>query len=508
MYLVRAALALVAVSLAGSSALSAALPDGFNRQKMVAAEENEKPIGFTWLPDGRIVVIARAGQVRLSVWGSGTSSLLAMVPDVSSGGERGLTGVAVDPGWPARPYIYVYATQTDLQGHLIMYTASGDLTDPASTAVTLTSPYEVLHAPDLIDIHNGGTLRFGPDGMLYLGLGDDESGCDAQDIDTLMGVLLRMDVSGMPGAGGGPPPLADLVPASGNPFSGPTDVARLVVAWGLRNPFRFTIDPTNGNLWIGEVGEDTWEEVNHLAPGAFGANFGWPRREGPDPYDPGDPCGTGNMFTEPRHSIPHPVGFPISITGGPLWRDMGDLGVSLPPSYDGSYFWSDYFTGAITRLVDDGGTLVLAPPVPGQPSPTEWATAQGALVDLQQGPDGALWFCSMAFGGVSVPSDGVWRIKRNVPLDAPVVAPTGVSLAIGPNPAAAGQDATIRFQVARGPVSLKVYDAGGRLVRTLLEGAPAGEARTVVWREAPAGVWFVRLETAEGGATRKLVRLR
>jgi hypothetical protein len=113
----------------------------------------------------------------------------------------------------------------------------------------------------------------------------------------------------------------------------------------------------------------------------------------------------------------------------------------------------------------------------------------------------------MGFGN-PVPTDGVWRIKRNVPLDAPVVAAAGVSLAIGPNPAAAGQDATIRFQVARGPVSLKVYDAGGRLVRTLLEGAPAGEARTVVWREAPAGVWFVRLETAEGGATRKLVRLR
>jgi glucose/arabinose dehydrogenase len=507
MFLVRATLALVACVLAGTSPLLAALPDGFNRQKMVAAEGSEKPIGFSWLPDGRIVVIGRGGQIRLSVWGSGTSSLLTTVPDVTTDGERGLTGVAVDPDWPTRPYLYVYVTQTDLIGHLYMYTASGDLTDPGSTSITLSSPYEVLQAPDLIEIHNGGTLRFGPDGMLYLSLGDDESSCDAQDIDTLMGVVLRMDVAAMPGPGSGPPPLADLIPATGNPFPGPTDVARLVVAWGLRNPFRFTIDPTNGDLWIGEVGEDTWEEVNLLPADGFGANFGWPRREGPDPYDPGDPCGTGNVFTEPLHSIPHPVGFPISITGGPSWRDLGDTGVSLPPSYEGSYFWSDYFTGAITRLVDDGGTLVLAPPVPGQPSPTEWATAQGALVDLQQGPDGALWFCSMAFG-VSAPSDGVWRIKRNVPLDAPAAALVGLSLAIGPNPAAAGQDAAIRFRGAAGPVSLRVYDAGGRLVRTLLDGASGADARTVVWRDAPAGVFFVRLETAEGSATRKLVRLR
>ena len=201
------------------------LPQGFELQPVITdVFEPGRPVGFAELPDGRFLVIERnTGFVRLHAVGSAVAPVIHTVPDVSIEAERGLLGIAIDPGWPARPYVYVYYTYftkaTGNLGRLRLYTATGDLADPLSSTLALGNPFDLLtDLPDDSEIHNGGTLRFGPDGMLYLSLGDDGDACNAQDLTTLAGGILRLDVSGMPEVGPGPPDKADLV-AAGNPFN-------------------------------------------------------------------------------------------------------------------------------------------------------------------------------------------------------------------------------------------------------------------------------------------------
>src|SRR5262245_55170165 len=164
------------------------VPNGFGFEVVVTGPFASDPAAFTFLPDRRILIIERAsGNVRLAAVGAPTSVVIATIPNVSSQVERGLLGIAVDPLWPARPYIYFSYTRNNNTSVLQMYTASGQLTNPASTAITLSSPYEILETTDLNVYHNGGTLRFGREGRLYASWGDDGTPCNAQDITSLNG---------------------------------------------------------------------------------------------------------------------------------------------------------------------------------------------------------------------------------------------------------------------------------------------------------------------------------
>ena len=209
-----------------SSGNAQTLPTGFALQSVVTDPFASDPVAFAFLPDARILILEKdTGNVRLAAVGGSTSALIATVAGVRGGGERGLLGVAVDPAWPARPYLYFQDTHTDSTVHITMYTASGDLSNPASTNLVLGSPYLVHKAiRDVVENHNGGTLRFGPDGYLYVSAGDDGNGCNSQDVNHPNGKILRLDVSRMPGTGSGPPPLADITPPD-NPIPGPTDTA-------------------------------------------------------------------------------------------------------------------------------------------------------------------------------------------------------------------------------------------------------------------------------------------
>lgn len=259
-----AALALLAAAGDPGPALAQRVPTGFQIQSVVGGPFAPQVSAFAFLPDGRIVILEKdTGVVRLAAAGAVTSVPIDTIPEVTVADERGLLGVAVDPGWPARPYLYFLFTHTGDALHLVLYTASGDLTAPSSTNLLLGSPFVLLDdLPDQFANHNGGTLRFGPDGFLYASLGDDSRDCDAQDPSLHKGKILRLDVSGMPGMGSGPPPKSALV-AAGNPYFG-SDNARLLFAIGLRNPFRFSIDPVTNNLYIGDVGLGTWEEIDEL----------------------------------------------------------------------------------------------------------------------------------------------------------------------------------------------------------------------------------------------------
>jgi len=485
------------------------VPDGFAVEAVVLDPFDSPPIGFAWLPDGRTLVIEKdTGRVRLAVPGSTASGVILTIPDVTTQVERGLLGVAVDPNWPARPYVYFHATRTGSVIHITMYTASGDLTDTASTNLTLGDPYVLLNdIPDLATTHNGGTLRFGPDGLLYVSLGEDVRPCEAQNLAQPHGKILRLDVSAMPGSGLGPPPKADITPA-GNPFTG-GDWQGLTYTYGLRNPFRFTVDSQMGNLYIGDVGHLTWEEVDELVQGQdAGANYGWPEYEGPlqDPVGGATDCSTP-PFVPPAYVYPNPPGAGVAaIVCGPRYRAGPHAPYVFPRAYDGTLFVADFYGGWIRRLARGGVGWSITDSVAGQPSVLQWAGNLGQIVDLQQGPDGALYFMSFINGGVV---RGLHRIVNTLPSDAGEGAEFRRVRSV-PNPARRGAGVRLEFDLeGASTVRARIFDPAGRLVCTL---GPASESGALHWnglhrdgRRAGAGLYVFEIEAVGWRARGKIV---
>ncbi len=374
------------------SATAQQVPTGFQVDRLVTTGLTA-PNDFGLLPDGRVLIANRPGSV--TVYNGTSTATVGTVPNVEVGSERGLLGICADPNFGQNGHLYVwYSHNQDAFMHLDRFTCTGDLANPNSTNLTFAAASRraiLANVPDSAFNHNGGSVMFGPDGMLYLSIGDDASSCQAQNVDTAQGVLLRMDVSGLPAGGSTTAPtLAQLDPGT-NPLSATsTTIGRLVIGLGLRNPFRFNIDPMNGNVLIGDVGQNSWEECSEYVYNASAltlANFGWPWREGTASYSS---CTGGQpSLVNPIVTISAGQNW-RSVIGGPVYRHTGGQH-ALGAAYDGSYFYADYFAGEIRRLVRSGNTWVAAPAVPGQPNATNWCTGVVALTSLQIGPDGALW---------------------------------------------------------------------------------------------------------------------
>jgi len=488
---------LLALFGAFSTAAQAALPTGFQRTLVVAYPFAGDPVGFAPLPDGRFFIIDRTGIVRICPVGAPAVAILT-IPNVQfAGNEQGLLGVAVDPDWPTRPYVYFYYNHTSFFCYFTMYTATGDLTTPSSPNVSLGSPFHVLtDLPDANNFHQAGTLRFAPDGTLLLSLGDDGNPCGAQDINLYNGKLLRLDISLMPEGGPGPPPREDLIP-SGNPFPGPGITQQLVYAWGMRNPFRFTIDPQTGDVVIGDVGFNAQEEVDFLPAAGPGLNYGWPQREGLAEQTCCGTCGIQNQFTDPIYAYVHDA-LPKAVIAGPLYRHDGSAVHAFPASYDGSIFVEEFYDGWIRRFVNTGGVWQIAPPVAGQPDATNWATGLGLHSDFQQGADGGLYMLK-SFGG----DRGLYRIEPVPALDAGPIEVAGTTrLLVEPSPLRSGESARIRWSAGRDvPVSLAVQDVSGRVVRMLL-GREMRTAFDLTWdgraangKALASGIYFLRVES-------------
>ena len=503
--------ALLAIGVHHSSALGATLPDGFVHEQVIFPPFTGMTVGFAFLPDGRIVLVELdTGVVRLNAAGSATSDSIATIPDVRADHpERGLLGVAVDPEWPARPYLYFLYTHASGFERVEMWTAAGALGDATSTAITLSAPYVLLG--DIADVHgahNGGSLRFGPDGMLHVSLGEDATPCASQDVTRPNGKLLRIDVSRMPGSGPGPPKVAELDPGD-NPLPGDTRYEPLVYAWGLRNPFRFTIDAPTGNIFIADVGQSAFDEVD-LVPGSgySGYDFGWPFYDGNRRIFCCDSCNVGSAVTPAIHLVTNAPDALLAITGGPVMRAVAGSPVTLPPSLDGDYFYFEVYAGTLHRLHETDGRWDFAAALPGQPNETTFADGFPFVTDAQLGPDGALYFATLGYPAVL--TAGVHRIRadRASPTTAaPAVVQDGLELRVGvaPNPARAGNRVTVSWQGAGSAERVEVLDASGSRVRSIEQDDSPISASSVHWdgrdsagRTVSSGVYLVRVVTRGG----------
>ena len=393
------ALAITAVTAAASPAAPAA-PAGFTSQIMVNFVNG--PVSLAFLPDGRLFIAEQIDhQVRL--WtGGGFPSTVINVPNVRAGGEGGLLGIAPDPRWPLKPYLYLlhnYIAAGDTDIRIVRFTCEGDLDNSGSGLVT-ADPASRRHVltgnRDQNLFHNGGTLRFGPDGMLYASFGEDLDGCASQDTTNLNGKILRLDVSLVPDGPGAAPPRETLA-APGNPFvTSPVTNHRLVYALGLRNPFRFHLDALTGDAFVADVGHDRYEEIDFIpAGGAGGLDFGWPWREGFASFS-GCASGAPSGFTDPIWVYDHDAGSAVISAG--LYRRHGGP-AQFPADYEGDYFFADYYTGSVYRLRRSGASWSLAPPAPGQPDAVAWGTGFRFCADWMVAPDGSLWWCDQSAGG-------------------------------------------------------------------------------------------------------------
>lgn len=328
------------------------------------------PTAMELAPDGRIFVAEQDGALRVIKNGSLLTAPFVTVT-VSSSGERGLLGVTVDPNFASNHFLYIYYTATSPTTHnrVSRFTANGDVAVPGSEQVILD-----LNTLTGDASHNGGAIHFGVDGKLYIAVGDNGSGSNAQSMATLKGKMLRINADGS-------------IPTDNPFYDTASGVNRAIWTLGLRNPFTFSVQPGMGRIFINDVGATSFEEINE---GVAGSNFGWPATEG---Y-------TSNpSYRTPLFAYPHGAGGTsgCAITGGAFYNPASG---QFPISYVGSYFFADFCNHWIRRYNPVTDTA------------SSFASGVGEPVDLKVGANGTLYYLDRtddavhAIGYLDSDSDG------------------------------------------------------------------------------------------------------
>lgn len=300
-------------------------PDDYAWQLIVS--NLVRPVDLQADSSGRLFVIEKPGHIHVIENGSLIDAPFLNIEDRvnDSSNEMGLLGLAFHPNYVRNGYFYVNYTGAGGDTFISRFQVTDNpyLADPASEV-------NLLRISQPFPNHNGGTLQFGPDGFLYAGLGDGGAAGDpfgnAQNTNTLLGKILRLDVDSAE---------PYVIPAD-NPFGNE------IWAYGLRNPWRMAFDPVSGDLYIGDVGQNAWEEIDHIPAGSpGGVNFGWDYREGAHEYEGNSPAGL--MLVDPIAEYSHQEGG-CSITGGYVYR-------GAMSEWDGIYLYGDYCTGFIWGLM-------------------------------------------------------------------------------------------------------------------------------------------------------------
>jgi len=346
------------------------VPSGFVDETVATGITNPTTMEFS--PDGRLFVTQQTGQLRVLT--NANPPVLLSTPFLSvtttTDGERGLLGVAFDPNFAANRFVYVYYTATTPTVHnrVSRFTASASNPNVAQAG----SEVVILELNDLVaNNHNGGAIHFGPDGKLYVGVGENANRDNAQSLENLLGKLLRINADGS-------------IPSDNPFFTQASGQNRAIWALGLRNPYNFAFQRGTGRLFLNDVGELTWEEINE---GVAGSNYGWPQTEGPT-TEPG--------VRAPLFAYGHGTGptTGCAITGAAFYDPTT---VQFPSSYVGRYFFADFCSGWIRSFNPTDGTVA------------DFASSLSSVVDVKVANDGSLFYLQR--GGS--PAGQVHRVRSN-----------------------------------------------------------------------------------------------
>ncbi len=512
----------------------------------VLVENLSRPLSMAHAGDQRLFIVEKQGRIRLI----DADGQLAPVPflDItdrvrSGGSEQGLLGLAFHPEFGTNGFFYVNYTNSNGNTHVARFSvdpANGDRALPGSEKI-------LLRVDQPFSNHNGGDMHFGPDGYLYISLGDGGSGNDPRDNGqtrtSFLGKLLRIDVDhGDPYA----------IPAD-NPFADDDFTLDEIWSLGLRNPWRFSFDRQTGDLWIADVGQNQWEEVNFEAAGSAGGhNYGWRCYEGPEPYLT-DGCGDASQYTSPAYAYPHRSGgCGGSVTGGFVYRGKAF------PMLEGRYLYGDFCTGKIfslrpepegdgwinEELLTIGGGQIAAFGEDAEGEMYLIAIGQGTVYRLTEKCAGLpVPAITEANGLLSVPDtfqayrwllDGEllagaagpqWAIQSSGQYAAVLTNEDGCELFTAPVNVGITTVAMLpglnRFELAPNPadgelflnyetllpleVDLRIFDAQGRqwsTRRTTLEGAGN---QPVEIGNLPAGMYLLQLSNGAGSSTRAFI---
>jgi glucose/arabinose dehydrogenase/transposase-like protein len=431
----RASLFTLLAVLFGFTSMAQTLPAGFSR---VAVATVSYPSAMACAPDGRIFVGEKAGKIRIIKNGtiqSSGSPFLSL--SVSTESERGIGGIVLDPNFSTNGYVYIYYTTatSPIHNRLSRFTAQGDFAVGGETVLMDFEP--VVNA-----IHNSGGMAFGPDGKLYLAVGDDHVSSNAQNLTVHKGKILRLNKDGST--------------PTDNPFANSSNpVTRKIWAYGLRNPYTISMMRGTNKLYINDVGEGSWEEINDAT--SPGKNFGWPNAEGNS---------SNSAYTNPVYTYAHwgnGTDGGCAISGGTFFNPVT---TNYPSQYIGKYFFIDYCGGWL-NYINSSGTV----------TKTNFGTGMGSSqVAINVGADGNLYYFSIGgktiykivYNNASAPVITQQPASQSVPAGQPV---TFTAAASGAQPLA--------FQWQKNGVNITGATAPSYTISSV-QSSHAGQYRVVV----------------------------
>jgi glucose/arabinose dehydrogenase len=431
------------------SSFAQTFPAGFSQVQVASGLTNPTVLAFA--PDGRIFVAEQGGRLRVI-----KNGVLLATPfiqlSVNSSGERGLIGIALDPNFANNNFIYLYYTVPTgtIHNRISRFTANGDVAVAGSEKIILD-----LDPLSNATNHNGGAMEFGKDGKLYVAVGENAKGSHAQNLDTYHGKFLRINPDGS-------------IP-TGNPFTTGSEQRRRVWSYGLRNPYTFDIQPGTGRIFLNDVGQVTWEEIDDATTG--GANFGWPNAEGNS---------TNTAYKNPVYAYQHGSGDGrgCAITGGTFFNPTT---TTYPSSFVGKYFYQDLCNNWINYITISGSTAVRSSFATGLP---------GQSLSLTTGTDGNLYYLSRN-------NKALYKIIYTSNT-APAITsqPTNVTVS-------QGQAATFRVSVSgTAPLTYQWQKNG-----TNIAGATAATYTIASTTAANAGQYRVVVSNASGSVTSAVATL-
>lgn len=417
------------------------------------AQGFSSPVGIAHADDDRLFVVQQGGQIRI-LNGDGTinsTPFLNLTSIISSGGERGLLGLAFHPDYTTNGRFFVNYTNT--AGHTVI--ARYEVSDDPDVADTDGTILLTINQP--FSNHNGGNIHFGPDGYLWISMGDGGSGGDpnnyGQNINSLLGKMLRIDVDG-----------ETYTSPSDNPFVG-TDGADEIWAYGLRNAWKFSFDRETGDVWIADVGQNAIEEINKESSTEPGLNYGWRCYEGNNTYNTSG-CASADTMTFPVATYNHSGGR-CSITGGYIYRG------TLYPNLTGKYFFADYCSGEI-GWVDSENNLEFLLDIP-----STFITAFG------EDMDGELYVA------------GSGKIYKIIGEEMATVDSDKIKISISPNPVVD----FLNINSTKQTDEVSLYNVSGELLKSF-----NGNINRIDLSLYPAGVYILTVRSGKLIKTMKVLK--